>query len=197
MCAENARATAHFCVTTPSQTPNSLQSWKSSQGESGNLASSSRPMHYDDYQPGGLKVDDEDDVIAALEHPDCLYRVCLDAKRLPLGSLTEIVAMMQKPCPILTCLLIIANDGNASVLQVSPRSLGGSAPCLRQFKLHGFSFPAIPAPLLSASNLVNLTLSEMPPTPYISPDAMVVNLATLSRLKTLHLGFQNVPSRYD
>jgi hypothetical protein len=36
-------ATAHFCVTTPSQTPNSLQSWKSSQGESGNLASSSHP----------------------------------------------------------------------------------------------------------------------------------------------------------
>jgi hypothetical protein len=35
-------------------------------------------MHYDDYQTGGLKVDDEDDVIAALEHPDCLYRVCLD-----------------------------------------------------------------------------------------------------------------------
>jgi hypothetical protein len=37
----------------------------------------------------------------------------------------------------------------------------------------------------------------MPPTGYISPDTMVVNLATLSRLKPLHLGFQNVPSHHD
>jgi hypothetical protein len=150
-------------------------------------------MHYDDYRSGGLKLDDEDNVIAALEHPNRLYRVCLDSNRLPLGSLGKIIAMMQKPCPILTCLSIATNDRNSPVLPAG--FLGGSAPCLQQFRLCSFLYPALPTLLLPASDLVDLTLSDIPLAGYISPEAMAGYLATFSRLKTLHLRFQTVTSQ--
>jgi hypothetical protein len=149
-------------------------------------------MHYADYWRGGIKlqVGDEDNVIAALEHPDRLYRVCLDANRLPLGSLGNIIAMLQKPCPVLTCLSITADDRNELVLPTG--FLGGSAPCLQRFQLCGMPFPALPTLLLSASDLADLILSNIPPTGYISPEAMAGYLATLTRLKTLRLEFQTI-----
>ena len=148
-------------------------------------------MHYDDYLRGGIKPDDEDNVIAALEHPDRLYRVCLAANELLLG---KIIAMMQKPCPILTCLSIVADDRNVLPLVLPAGFLGRSAPCLQGFRLCAVPFPALPTLLLSASNLVDLTLTDIPPTGYTSPEEMVVYLTTLPRLKTLHLRFQIVTS---
>jgi hypothetical protein len=149
-------------------------------------------MHYANYWRGGIKLEDEDNVIAALEHPDRLYRVCLDANRMPLGSLGKIIAMLQRPCPILTCLSITADGRNEPVLPTG--LLGGSAPCLERFELCGIPFPALPTLLLSTSDLVDLILSDIPHTGYISPEAMAGYLATLSRLETLRLEFQiNTP----
>ena len=145
-------------------------------------------VHYDDYRRG-IKIGDEDNVIAALEHPDRLYRVCLDAKKLSTRSLGKIIAMLQKPCPILTCLSIVAAD-NRNVL--SAGFLGGSAPCLQRFRLYGIPFPALPTLLLSASNLSDLILKDIPPAGYTPPQKMVLYLATLPKLNTLRLGFQTV-----
>ncbi|KAN0128283.1 hypothetical protein V8E53_013867 [Lactarius tabidus] len=144
-------------------------------------------MDYTNYWRGGIKLEDEDNAIAALEHPDRLYRVCLDTNRLPLGS-GKIIAMLQRPCPILSCLSITADGRNEPVLPTG--LLGGSAPCLQRFELCGIPFPALPTLLLSASDLVDLILSDVPPTGYIFPEAMAEYLATLSRLETLRLEFQ-------
>ncbi|KAH9171722.1 hypothetical protein EDB89DRAFT_2175986 [Lactarius sanguifluus] len=60
--------------------------------------------------------------------------------------------------------------------------LGGSAPCLQEITLSGIPYPALPVLLLSTSDLVKLNLRNIPPTGYISPEAMVASLATLPRL---------------
>ena len=75
--------------------------------------------------------------------------------------------------------------------------LGGSAPCLQEFELVGIPFPALPTLLLSACGLVALKLRDIPPTGYISPEAMVARLAAFPKLKFLHIGFQPVASRPD
>jgi hypothetical protein len=116
-------------------------------------------VYYDDYRSGGIKLDDEDNVIAALEHPDRLYRVCLDAKGLPIQSLGNILGVMNKPCPILTCPSIAADDKNVLVLPAG--FLGGSAPCLQRFQLWRVLFPALPTLLLSASNHRPYTLRNI------------------------------------
>ncbi len=63
--------------------------------------------------------------------------------------------------------------------------LGESAPCLQQVDLYRIPFPELPTLLMSARDLVSLRLDYVPPTGYISPEAMVAGLAMLTRLKTL------------
>ena len=67
--------------------------------------------------------------------------------------------------------------------------LGGSAPCLREIYLDGIPFPTLPTLLLSTSNLAILTLSMIPPTGIISPEAMVTCLAVLPSLESLTIEF--------
>ena len=70
--------------------------------------------------------------------------------------------------------------------------LGRSAPRLREITLSGIPYPALPALLRSASHLVTLELHRIPPTGYISPQAMATCLAALPRLDTLDLQLQSV-----
>jgi hypothetical protein len=55
--------------------------------------------------------------------------------------------------------------------------------------------PGLPELLLSSTNLVNLRLCSIPITCFISPDAMVTALSTLTRLETIHLYFQDSTPR--
>ena len=130
--------------------------------------------------------------MAALEHPDRLS----DIRFLNMtgSQLGKVAAAMQGPSPILTCLKIVSKEGNVQVL---PSGILGSAPRLREITLFRIPFPALPTLLLSASDLVDLCLGSIPPTGYIPPDTMVAHLAVLSRLKTLRIGFQVVPSHHD
>jgi hypothetical protein len=75
--------------------------------------------------------------------------------------------------------------------------LDGSAPRLRTSNCHGIPFPGLPKLLLSATHLVNLWLSDIPHSGYISPEAMVALLSVLSSLETLSLQFQSPQSRPD
>jgi hypothetical protein len=95
--------------------------------------------------------------------------------------------VMQEPFPVLTHLGISLHCGDAPVLPGG--FLGGSAPCLRDVYIHAIPFPALPTLLLSTSGLVTLTLSDIPPSGYFSPAAMVVGLAALTKLKTLTIEF--------
>ncbi|KAH9174789.1 hypothetical protein EDB89DRAFT_2241552 [Lactarius sanguifluus] len=133
---------------------------------------------------------DEDNVVAALEHPDRVSYLWL----IVTGSQLEKMAMvMQEPFPVLESLYIRSGGGNAPVLPA--KFLGGSAPRLQYIDLYGIPFPTLPTLLLSAGDLVSLRLFNIPPTGYIIPKAMVACLAVLPRLESMVVGFQSAISR--
>ena len=125
----------------------------------------------------------QDDVIAALERPDRVF--CIELK-ITGSQLEKMATVLQKPFPVLTHLEICS--GNGENLDLPGAFLGGSAPCLEQIILSHISSPALPTLLLSAKNLVKLTLLGVSPT-YYTPGAMVASLADLPRLDTLCLHF--------
>jgi hypothetical protein len=75
--------------------------------------------------------------------------------------------------------------------------LGGSAPRLRTLHLEGIPFPGLGKLLSSTTDLVSLSLCDIPNSGYISPETMVTNLSTLTRLKCLHLDFRSPQPRAD
>jgi hypothetical protein len=72
--------------------------------------------------------------------------------------------------------------------------LGGSAPRLRCFFLD-IPFPGLPNLLLSATYLVKFWYINIPPSGYISPEAIVAVLSTLSSLEKLYLDIESSQSR--
>ena len=138
--------------------------------------------------------DDElDNVIAALEHND---RICqLDFHECPRSVLEKVFLAMQQPFPALTDLVLMP-DG-ISVPQVPDSFLAGSAPELQRISLLGIPFPGLPKLLLSATRLIDLDLQRIPHSGYISPEAMVTCLSTLTSLKRLHISFESPRSCPD
>ena len=142
-------------------------------------------------RPGdGVRPNDEDNVIAALEHPNRVCHLWVDITGSLLGRM---VTVMQEPFPVLTCLFMYSKDGNAPVLPGG--FLGGSAPCLQTIYLDRIPFPALPTLLLSTSDLVVLSLRDIPRTGYVSPEAMVACLAALPKLESLIIMFQSATPR--
>ena len=134
-----------------------------------------------------------DNLMATLVHND---RVCEIKLWFISSSLWEsVLPAMQVPFPTLTYLDFWFTDKPASV--IPDTFLGGSAPQLRKLALKGASFLGLPKLLLSTSNLVELTFRNIPHSGYISPEAMVACLATLTTLKELDLSFQSPRSRPD
>ena len=128
------------------------------------------------------------DIVAVLERSD---RVChIDLTR---TNLEIISAAMQVPFPELTHLVLRSNGKMVSALPDS--FLGGSAPRLRGIWLEGIPFPGLPKLLLSATQLVYLDLDNIPHSGYISPEAIVTALSTLTCLIRLRLFFESPQSR--
>jgi hypothetical protein len=129
---------------------------------------------------------DEDDVMAALEQPDRV--ICIEI----MGAQLEMLGtVLQKPFPVLTHLLIFSSDIILGEdLDLFDGFLGGSAPRLEDLTLLDLSLPALPTLLSLTKNLIKLNLYNVPPTDYISPDALVACLAELPRLDTFCLEFQ-------
>lgn len=103
-------------------------------------------------------------------------------------------AVMQEPFPVLKSLSITRLHENVLDIPIPRGFLGGYAPCLQRLELGGVSFPALPTLLLSASDLVELILRDIPQTGYISPEVMVEHLAALPRFNTLHIAFRSLIS---
>jgi hypothetical protein len=102
---------------------------------------------------------------------------------------------MQVPFPELTYLTLLPNDKTVSALPDS--FLGGSAPRLETLWLNRIPFPGLPKLLLSATNLDSLYLEYIPHQGYLSPEAIVIALSTLTRLRRLTLEFESPQSRPD
>jgi hypothetical protein len=134
-----------------------------------------------------------DNIIAAFEHPNRVHSI--EFRYFPSSVGEALAAAIQVPFPELTYLELWSDDRSMSVLPDS--FLGGSAPRLRTLQLMGIPFPALPNLLLSASDLVDLTLLRLPHSGYISPASMVACLSSLNRLKSLSLGFESPRSRPD
>lgn len=139
---------------------------------------------------GHSTVECVDNVIAALEHKDRVSRILCNGSA---SVLERFTAAMRFAFPILTELSLWSSDGMALVK--SDSFLGGSASGLRQLDLYGLPFPTLPKLLLSATDLVLLKLWDIPRSGYISPEAMVTCLSTLTRLRELFLSFRSPQSR--
>ena len=128
-----------------------------------------------------------DNIIAALEHND---RVCqMDLLEVTNSQLEEVLSGMQQPFPALMDLAIWREnrrkDGmlEDEIPLVAPASfLGGSAPRLQHLHLKHVPFPGLPKLLLSTAHLVNLFIRKIPHSGYVSPEAMVCCLSTLTNI---------------
>ena len=136
-----------------------------------------------------------DNIIVALEHND---RVCeIDLEFATNSSLVEVLTAMWQPFPALTDLVLRSwgQDDHETHPIVPESFLGGSAPRLQLLRLQKIPFPGLTKLLLSATDLVNLDLLNIPHSGYISPEALVDCLSTLTRLESLLLGFGSPVSR--
>ena len=141
----------------------------------------------------GHPAEDVDEIIAVLERSDRVVEINFftDYDR----DLEDVLAAMQVSFPELTRLDLWSEDGMVSV---PPDSfLGGYASCLQFVSLNRIPFPGLPKLLLSATHLVDLHLLNIPHSGYISPEAIVAALSTLTSLERLSLGFESPLSRPD
>jgi hypothetical protein len=141
-------------------------------------------------------MSDVDNIIAALERRDRVRDITLDD--IPGRQMNMLVPAMLGPFPALEGILFAAEAGDSAMAVVPDSFLGGSAPQLQWFTLHAIPFPALPTLLSSTRNLVDLQLSGIPRSGYISPEAMVTCLSAMPRLETLRIQFdspQSFPNR--
>jgi hypothetical protein len=137
-------------------------------------------------------TEDRDNVVAALKRQDRVDKIFF--YRVNGSSLEKVLAAMQEPFPELTDLRLSFNEE----LPIIPDSfLGGFAPSLRVLILDGIPFPGLPKLLLSATYLVYLHLNNIPHSGYISPEAVVTALSTLTSLHSLQLIFRSPRSHPD
>jgi hypothetical protein len=133
-----------------------------------------------------FRPDDHENVICALGRPDRVAHLRLALTSLHLRKFATVI---QKPFPALRRLILrpIAEFE----LLLPAEFLGGSAPRLQTIDIVGIAFPTLPTLLLSARDLVELKLSQVPQTGYISPEVMVACLAGLPKLKNLYIQFES------
>jgi hypothetical protein len=135
------------------------------------------------------------DFNAAVVHNNHICEIYLS--HLTRSQLQQLASAMQVPFPALTHLMLsFVSDGHPAP-DLPDGFLGGSAPRLQSLELYSFGFPALPKLLLSATNLVRLTLSYTPYSGYVSPEAIVTSLAVLANLKSLLIEFQAAPFHPD
>ncbi|KAI0288633.1 hypothetical protein BC826DRAFT_971465 [Russula brevipes] len=152
------------------------------------------PIIVEDYgnQLWGLNASN---IIAAFEHRSRICRIHLSS--IPNSVLKQLSAAMKDPFPALIHLWL-SPDSDSEMVPVLPDSfLGGSAPHLESLWLLGVPFPAVPKLILSASDLGELCLLDIPHSGYISPEAMATILSALTGLIILSIGFKSPRSRPD
>ena len=133
-----------------------------------------------------------DNIIALLERNDLVHRITqIGLSDISSSQLEDISEVMQVPFPELTHLGLFHDDETEPVLPLSDSFLGGSAPRLQSLDLRGILYPGLPKLLLSATHLTDLHLTCIPHSGYISLEAMVACLSTLTSLEGLVLVFRS------
>ena len=145
------------------------------------------------WRNGSYRTEHADNITAVLERSDRVCRIRLTYFQ---GSdLGILLAAMQQSFPELTDMKL---SSYTETVPVVPDSfLGGSAPRLQYLDLIGIPFPGLPKLLLSATQLVHLSLLRIAHSGYFSPEEMVTALTTLTSLEELSLYFQSPRSCPD
>jgi hypothetical protein len=104
------------------------------------------------------------------------------------SQLQRAVSAMQEQFPALIHLMLdfTANYSPVPAPALPDGFLGGSTPCLQSLGLQFIPFPALPKLLLSATDLVRLSLWNIPRSGYISPEAIVTALAVFGQPQNSH-----------
>ena len=113
------------------------------------------------------------------------------------SQLQRLVTRMEEQFPALLRLVLSYKVHRYDVPALPDGFLGGSASRLQYFGLCRIPFPALPKFLLSATDLVELILTEIPHSGYISPEAFVTGLAVMANLNSVVIEFHSPLSRPD
>jgi len=137
-----------------------------------------------------------ENVVSALGHRDRVSQISFSD--LPLSIFSGLTAIMHASFPVLTHLELDSGDDREE-MTLQDSFLGGSAPFLRSLRLRSvpFPFPALHKLLLSANDLVELRLLNIPLSGYVSPEGLASCLLSLSKLEDLRLGFPSHASYPD
>jgi hypothetical protein len=140
---------------------------------------------------------EEYDFGAAIVHHNRVSEI--DLLHLRSSQLQRFASATQEQFPALVHLRLGFDGSYSGPAPALPdRFLGGSAPpSLQSLKLYSIRFPALPNFLSSATDLVDLTLRNIPHSGYFSPEAIVTGLAALANLKSLAIEFESPLSRPD
>ena len=135
---------------------------------------------------------DEENIVAALAHRDRIS--VLDIIDEVGNSLKDWVVAMQEPLPALVNLFLTTFSEESPVV-LPDAFLGGYAPHLQSLVLQGVAFPAFPKFLLHATQIVFLSLIDIPDSWYtfISPKVMATCLAALPGLESICIIFLSPP----
>jgi hypothetical protein len=125
-----------------------------------------------------------DNLIALLGLSDRVCEINLD--RLSTSKLEYVSRATHVPFLRLTHLRLSSFESMGE-LEVPDSFLNGAVPRLRRIAFHGTSFPGLPKLLPSVACLVTLHLTDIPDSGYLSPEAMVTGLSTLTSLEDLRL----------
>ena len=131
------------------------------------------------------------DFDAAMVHPNRVREITLF--HLTVSQLRRLATRMQEQFPALMHLVLGGKSDPA--LALPDGFLGGSAPRLQFLGLNSVAFPALPEFLMSATDLVYLSLVRIPHFGFISPEAIIAGLAVMVNLETVIIGFQSPLSR--
>jgi F-box-like len=133
---------------------------------------------------------EEDNIIAALQHPD---RICIIEVAVTTPLLKKLATLV--PAPFLALKHLELMTQIETGLTLPSECFAGAAPLLRILRTAKIGFSALPQLLLSAPNLVSIQLEAIPSTGYISPEVLITCLSMMSHLTTFHLEFLFPTSR--
>ena len=148
------------------------------------------PISIADWEPTHLGGDN---IIAALHHSD---RVCeINIFHLTDSLLERLATVMQEQFPVLEYLdLRYFGFYYGMRLPVLPETfLGGFTPRLKSLHPSDIPFPALPKLVLSARDLVSLSLFRVSHPGYISPEAVATCMSALTKLKLFFLPSNSNP----
>jgi hypothetical protein len=130
-----------------------------------------------------LTANDEDGIIALLDHPARLFDVQLTATA-PIIEKMATMGLQQEPFSVLEYLRLSTRTEHELVL---PSEFGGT-PGLRTLWMVRVALPSFPRLLSLAQNLVSFQLEEIPSVGY-TMEALLIFLPAMTRLQTLRIHF--------